>query len=455
MRLFLRLFAGCLVQLAPFALLCSYPFVDHLRFSRRKTALLTALLLLLLAAIFSGVSCAIDRQLPDDPFQFTAVNAVFFVCLLPCMVWYLYAVRVGWQTKLFIFMFALTSALAITSVQNSFWLDTETRYMPYEHPTLVSLTIVTAAALPALMLLLRVCYRPVANGLSRKEIGTLDVMSLLLFILLASILAPLDYEQLQSPTLRMLYFASLLSVFVIYAVVFRMLFHSHRRFAARQELTRTEHLLEISREQYKRITQNVEYAKRLKHDFHHHALALQGMLAQGDTAQARTYLSQYINALDAHELADVCESPILNTLIGYYAEQAAGAGVAFTAHVSIPKTTAVDDGDMAALMGNLMENAICAAAQANSGDRSVALNVIFSGTMLAITVDNGYAAPLRVSCGRYLSTKENHTGIGMESIEAIAEKYHGGVEFGHDATRFHASVMLNMSPPDGASAANA
>ena len=41
-----------------------------------------------------------------------------------------------------------------------------------------------------------------------------------------------------------------------------------------------------------------------------------------------------------------------------------------------------------------------------------------------------------------VSSKPNHSGLGLRNIEMIAEKYEGGVEFTHDPHVFHSSVML-------------
>ena len=67
--------------------------------------------------------------------------------------------------------------------------------------------------------------------------------------------------------------------------------------------------------------------------------------------------------------------------------------------------------------------------------------------MLAITVDNSFSGTVRMSDGKYLSTKKSHTGYGLESMEAIAEKYSGGVEFTHEGRVFHSSVMMAMLSP--------
>ena len=113
--IFLRLSAGFLLQVIPFAVLALYPYCEQLRFSKKRSILLTLWLLLGLSALFAGCGCYLRFLLPPDHTLFQAVNVVFLLCILPCLGWYLYLVPGIWQKKLFVFSFALTGGLIITS----------------------------------------------------------------------------------------------------------------------------------------------------------------------------------------------------------------------------------------------------------------------------------------------------------------------------------------------------
>ena len=70
--------------------------------------------------------------------------------------------------------------------------------------------------------------------------------------------------------------------------------------------------------------------------------------------------------------------------------------------------------------------------------------------MLAITVDNSFNGNVQQNeQGEYISTKQNHTGIGLKSITDIAQKYNGDVQFTHDNDEFHAQVMIALINNDG------
>ena len=63
---------------------------------------------------------------------------------------------------------------------------------------------------------------------------------------------------------------------------------------------------------------------------------------------------------------------------------------------------------------------------------------------MAITVDNSFDREIKKVDGQYISSKPNHSSLGLRNIEIIAEKYDGGVEFTHDLHVFHSSVMLAL-----------
>lgn len=435
--IFLRMFTGCMLQMVPFAFLCIYSFKNHLLFSKKKTFYLTSLLILALCLIFAGICCYMKAAYPPGQTLFVSANIIFMCTLIPCMGWYLFAVREIPQKKIFIFFFTMTGALAMTSIGTI--IETKLQWetiagLPYSGSTLLTLTVLTAVVLPLLWLLIKYCYLPVSDGLSRKESGYLAVLSIFLFMVLASGLIPIDYINIYNPMSLFLYFALLIAVFVIYLAVFKMLFYAHEKLSAQQGFAQMQHQLELRDEQYRRITDNVENSRRMRHDLRHHLVTLQGYLSNGAFEKAEEYLSQYVKQSEDYTLVKLCDNPVVNMLVSHYQGIAKEMGIAFTVRINIPMEIALSDSDISVLMGNLLENAIKAANHAPREHRYILLNMICSGKMLAITVDNGFDG----------NVKTDHSGIGLKSIETIAEKYNGGVEFTYEDMIYHSSVMLGV-----------
>ncbi len=101
---------------------------------------------------------------------------------------------------------------------------------------------------------------------------------------------------------------------------------------------------------------------------------------------------------------------------------------------------------MAALFGNIMENAIYACAALPEGQRYFSLtSEIRHGNSLYIVSTNSFDGKvLKSADGNYRSTKHGGQGTGLSSIAAAAEKYGGSSRFGSSGSEFYTDVVLKV-----------
>ena len=452
MRLFIRLFSGCFFQLFPYAVLCFYPFDGYYRLTRKRTILGTVLLLISLCIFFAVSGMLIAANTPNNHFRFQMVNLVFYLCLILCFVWYLYAVKSVWQQKFFVFFYVLTCALILTSVSNCivsymyiYWEDPYQDNLPYYNEGHHLDWLFTAIVLPLYLLIIKKFYLPIRDRLDRKEAGFLSFLSLFLFILLSSGLSFIGSKYIyESPISLFLFAALLIAVFVIYIIIFRMLYLTHERVLLQQENIQAQHQMELRDEQYHRITETIQGTRRLRHDIKHHILMVQSLLSEGDIAKAEAYLNEYLNAVNQYSVMNLCSNPVINMIVSHYYALAKENDIDFTVRINVPRELPIQDSDISVLLGNLLENAITAASSAPEEQCHIDLNMIVAGKTLVVTVDNGFGGKLAYENGEYKSTKPNHTGFGLKSITAIAKKYNGHAEFTHEDMVFHSSVILEF-----------
>ncbi len=449
--IFLRLFAGCFLQLAPYAALCSFPFCAYYRFSKRKTVLLTFAVMAGSAGVFAAASVSLSRMISDRTVLFQAVNGVFMACLLPCFLWYIFSIRAVREKKVFVFAFSLLSALSINSVCNLFfnlYLNIPTGGLPYSGASLWITFVVSALVLPVLVLILKYFYLPVAESMTAKESCFLARLSLLLFAVFSAGFSFISYRHLlDNPMTVFLFFALLFSVFVYYVLYFKMFYYAHERFVAQENYLQMQYEMQLLTAQYQRTQENIEASRRMRHDIRHHLLALQGLLSRGDVQAATEYIRKNIRVMSEHEILTFSENQIVNVLFSHYYFLARESAIRLTARIALPVTLDIDDPDLSVLIGNLLENALEAASEAPAERRYIRLNMRCDGNILVLASDNGFSGSVLVEDGQYRSTKEGHAGIGLKSIAQIAEKYRGGFEFWHDESEFHVSVMLQLKAP--------
>lgn len=450
MQVFFRLFPGYLSQLVPFAILCAFPFRKNWRYSRKKTALITVSIILGTDVVFAVSGAVLAFVLPANDTLFYMVTVVFLICLLPCFFWYLYAIKAFWQKKLFIFSFALISALLAVSVWNciinlpwAFYDHADSTHLPYTPGITAPSAVVFMSVALSLCLFLHYFYLPVENGLGKKETGYLAFLSLFLFAILTFIFSQVNFVYLISDrTMLYLFFTLFLIVFLLYGVMFKMYALAHEQHIAHEKYLRSQYQINIRDEQYRRIWDNIEYNRKQRHDLRHHLLTLQGLWENGEHEKARSYLTRYLEDARSRPVEKFCNNSVINMLVSHYFSLAGEHGIKMTAKIHIPDSLSIQNTDLSVLVGNLLENALDAADRAPDAYRFMHLNMLCRGKMFVVTVDNGFNGIIQKEGGRYLSVKPEHQGLGLLILQEISEKYGGGVEFSNDETVFHASVML-------------
>ena len=449
---FFWLLADDIVRITVFAVLCAYPFMGSFRFSNKKTAFLTLLVIFAVSVIDSAISVYISFTIPEEEPISVQLDMVFYVIMIFCMAWYLYTVRAVWQKKAFIFLFSLTSALFIMSIANCVLelLPVEAKRITAGLHTILSTLSAGAITVPLLCLFLKLFYMPVEKRMGAKECGYLCIPLLILLMIFVIVFTFMDYVDLVAdPTSFLLYFGLLLSAFVLYGVIFRMYRLAYERYASNEKYLETKHQIDIRDEQYRRISENIENVRRQRHDIRHHMVLLCELLEKDEKEKAILYLKQYLEHSETRSITKYCDNPVINLLASHYGDMAKERDILFNAHIQVPGSLPIQDIDLSVLLGNLLENALDAAQSALGEKRMIKLNMICSGKMLAVTVDNGFNGTVKKSGEKYLSTKSEHRGLGLSSLSDIAAKYGGGADFRNEENVFYSSVMLSLDNTHG------
>lgn len=447
---FLRFFLGCLLQLSPFSFLSLYPFGNHLKLPKKLTILATLFLLLLLSFLFSIFSLNLRTDSMQDTRLLQQLNINFIILLIPLFLFYFHMVDAIPQKKMFIFSFTMTGVLVLHSLSHfthsllEHFLQCDDKFytQTYSECFLTITFVYTMIVLPFMKVWIKKRYIPVADGLTKKESAQIGWISWLLFIMFAANMIPLSYKNLNRMTL-LLYITLIGSVFFIYLISFNMMFQANEKYIAENNLMRVQKQLDINREQYKRLLENIENLRRIRHDIRHNIIAVKGYLQSGDHLHASEYLDNYFSQLESYELIQLSKNATVNVIINYYRGLALEQKIRFKAKINIPEEIGIEDSDIAVLLGNLLENSVVAASNAQEEKKFIHLSILSREKMIVITLDNGFSGKLLFEGDTYRSTKKNHSGLGLASIRSIVETYDGGMEINDENSIFYVSIMLN------------
>ena len=124
-----------------------------------------------------------------------------------------------------------------------------------------------------------------------------------------------------------------------------------------------------------------------------------------------------------------CNNSILNTMLNEKQEEAERCGVSTKFYVE-PGVVLdmVSPADLIAMLGNLIDNAIRAASEAEK-EKFVKVSIYMHkvGGFCVVKIVNSFEHLIRDESGGFLSTQEDEGvhGIGIQNVERLAEKYGG------------------------------
>lgn len=228
---------------------------------------------------------------------------------------------------------------------------------------------------------------------------------------------------------------------LIYYVVAQLILEQDKILALREQ----NHLLAMQAMQYENLQERITEARRAKHDVRHHIALMQQYVNDGDYAALKDYLRQYGRNLPDDALGSFCDNIAANAVLLFFAQQAKYSGVGYTAAASIPREIGVPDTEISVILGNLLENALDVCKKETSADRRIIVHASCNDNALCITVDNTCTGTLkRTVDGQFISTKHTGEGLGIRSVKSIAAQYHGVCRFEAKDGMFYASVYCPL-----------
>lgn len=230
---------------------------------------------------------------------------------------------------------------------------------------------------------------------------------------------------LDSPAQRVYVYAAIVPMVIVYAVVFRSLISQYRIQTERQAAALLTAQISALKGKLQKV-QEVEDGIRIqRHDLRHQLQAVRELVAQGDREAALDFLDAAQKRLGKQKVVRWCSQPVLDAVFTSYFDQARGEGIRVEASVSLPEALPVDEGELAIVLANALENAINANLELPPERRELRCKLLGTpGVMLEI--ENPCAGSVAFDDeGLPMAEREGH-GLGVQSISAFCRR-HGAV----------------------------
>lgn len=182
---------------------------------------------------------------------------------------------------------------------------------------------------------------------------------------------------------------------------------------------------------YKMLLEQDEQQKILIHDMKKHLHTISDLLDSDHNFHAKEYLNHLIHSRELKETLCFCDSPVLNLILARYQDLCHKNNVQFFIDIRRNTVSLFSIEEIASLFGNLLENAMEAAAGVEDAYIDLSVKHMESNRLVISMINSCSQPPIHNASGDYVSSKKdfkNH-GLGMKSIRNIAKKHLGTLDF--------------------------
>jgi signal transduction histidine kinase len=269
----------------------------------------------------------------------------------------------------------------------------------------------------------------------------------LAFVLFAVFFGPLNTASSLVQFLTMgLFICFILFTYYLFIAYFHTVFS---RLLVENRLLNAERQLGLQKKFYAEVDKNVRLQQERLHDTRHHLVALSAMAAAGQADELSQYLSRLLEQSGKSESVRYCENDVANAVLGGYISIAKEKAIAVSTELDLPQELGMDEYELCTLFGNTLENAIeaCQRIPADSAlydKRYINLRSRAEHGRLLIRIENSFHDDPAVKADSFTSSKGALGGIGLESVRAVLDLYHGSLSCERQGSDFLLSAVLRL-----------
>lgn len=208
-----------------------------------------------------------------------------------------------------------------------------------------------------------------------------------------------------------------------------------------------EQQIQAQAEHYKNLAAASFETRRFKHDFKNMSIAMEALLAEGETAEALNLIRQWNETLNDpntfHPAFDTGNG-IADALLTDKSAKASACNTEITFQGAIPADF-LSPTDLCVILGNTLDNAMNACQKLPPEIRkTIAISCRCSSGFLFVSITNPVSQKVMIQDNHVVTTKENKTlhGFGLYSLHSVVKKYNGEVRLGSTNDSFTTEIDL-------------
>jgi hypothetical protein len=237
----------------------------------------------------------------------------------------------------------------------------------------------------------------------------------------------------------------MIGIFLIYELFIR-------EEARNVELAMQLQRLELEANFFNEIDAMYSDMRKWRHEYKNNLSALRGLISGGDMEKLLKYIDNIDVELSEDRITLQTGNLVLDAIVSSKLRLAQLQNIEVTIQAVYPENNRIEDSDLCAVAGNLLDNALEACIR--MGDipekKFIKFSLMLKGKNLLLQVSNSYnSGELKREGARFLTVKkEPFHGIGIRYVDSIVDKYQGHILRSGENGVFETHVMLPLLPPD-------
>jgi len=200
--------------------------------------------------------------------------------------------------------------------------------------------------------------------------------------------------------------------------------------------------MEEINKQEEEIRQLHQNTRKLKHDMRNHLMVMTSYINSGDYENAKNYISEILDKLNAVKSYVETGNPLLNHILNDKLELCRQEGIDVKADIGKASFEKIKGIDFSALFSNAVDNAI--ECEKKESKKEILIRVYKNKGYDVITVKNRISESVLEKNPELKSTKEDSEkhGYGVNQIKEIAEAYQGMTDFYEEDGFFIVNIFI-------------
>lgn len=215
-----------------------------------------------------------------------------------------------------------------------------------------------------------------------------------------------------------------------------------RAMQMRFEMDTLQNIMEMQYKSYQMSQDNIDMVNQKYHDLKHQITLLK---AETETKKSMEYLEQMELEIKSYEAQNKTGNKVLDAVLTVKSMACQGKGIELKCVVEGALLFFMDDMDVSALFGNMLDNAIESVEKLpDERMRLIRLYVVREKQFLRICTENYCTEQIRFKKGMPVTTKKDKRlhGFGMKSIQSTVKKYDGSVMTALDSNWFEVKILI-------------